>query len=148
MHPPESHPVPPPETATDPVHSADDMRDRWRALLGRLGFTDRLLWVGFVGADRCLYRTMSQVPLHFRPQPGFVEYVVSRLPPVLDGLDPGSTVAFLLSRPGRGPVSKIDRDWAALLATTAARYGVPLQPIFRANDEAVVEVPAPLRAVG
>jgi hypothetical protein len=141
-------PVPPLETATDPVYSTEDMRDRWRALMGRLGFTERLLWVGFLGADQCLYKTMSQVPLHARPQPGLIEFVVSRLPKVLSGLEPGSTVAFLLTRPGRGPLSDLDRDWAALLRSAADRYDVPLQPIFRANDEAVVEVPSALRAAG
>ncbi|MBU8811588.1 hypothetical protein [Mycolicibacterium goodii] len=148
MTPPGSQPIPPLQTATDPVRCAEDMRNRWRALVGGLVFTERLLWVGFVGADLRLHKTMSQVPLRARPQPGRVEYVVSRLSRVLAGLDPGSTVAFLLSRPGRGPLSGLDRDWAALLTTTAARYGVPLQPIFRANDEAVVEVPTPLRAAG
>ncbi|AKS36604.1 hypothetical protein [Mycolicibacterium goodii] len=148
MNLPEPQPIPPLETAADPVYCAEDMRNRWRALIGRLGFTERLLWVSFVGADRCLCRTMSQVPLQSRPQPGFIEYLVSRLPKLLADLGPGSTVAFLLSRPGRGPVSNLDRVWAGLLVNTADRYGVALQPIFRANDEAVVEVPAPLRAVG
>ncbi|MEE6163593.1 MULTISPECIES: hypothetical protein [unclassified Mycolicibacterium] len=141
-------PVPPIETATDPIHSTADLRQRWRALMGELGFGQRLLWVAFVGGDRCLYKTMSQVPLRAKPQPGLVEYIVSRLPRVLAGLEDGATVALLLTRPGRGPVSNLDRDWASLLTTAAVEYGVPLEPIFRANDEAVLEVEPTLRLAG
>ncbi|MGV0742719.1 hypothetical protein [Mycolicibacterium sp. XJ870] len=141
-------PIPPIETATDPVHSAHDMGERWRALMGQLGFSERLLWVGFLGADRRMYKTMSQVPVRADPQPGLVEYVVSRLPRILAALEPGSSVALLLTRPGHGPVSIVDRDWASILTRSAAAYGVPLEPIFRANDEALVEVRPRLRLTG
>lgn len=144
----EHPPIPPIESATDPVHSAADMRERWRALMGELRFGERLLWVGFVGADGRMYKTMSQVPLRTKPQPGLTEYVMSRLPRVLAGLGPGTTVALLLTRPGRGPVSNLDRDWVSLLARVAGEYGVPLQPIFRANDEAVIEVEPKLKLAG
>jgi hypothetical protein len=56
-------PIPPIETATDPVHSAADMRQRWRALMGPLGFGEKLLWVGFVGPDRRMVKALSQIPL-------------------------------------------------------------------------------------
>jgi hypothetical protein len=138
-------PIPPIETATEPIHSAADMRQRWRALMGELGFGQRLLWVGFVGGDRRMYKTMSQVPIRAKPQPGLVEYVMSRLPRVLAGLESGATVALLLTRPGRGPVSNLDREWVSLLTAAAAEHGIPLEPIFRANDEAVVDVGQTLR---
>lgn len=141
-------PIPPIETATDPIHSHADLRQRWRALMGQLGFRERLLWVAFVGADRCMYKTMSQVPLRAQPQPGLVEYVMSRVPRVLAGLDRGSTVALLLTRPGHGPVSNLDRDWSVLLTESAAGYRVPMEPIFRANDEALVEVTPKLKLTG
>jgi hypothetical protein len=67
---------------------------------------------------------------------------------VLAGLEDGATVALLLTRPGRGPVSNLDRDWASLLTAAAVEYGVPLEPIFRANDEAVLEVEPTLRLAG
>jgi hypothetical protein len=34
----------------------------------------------------------------------------------------------------------MDHQWAALLTEIAAKHGVPLEPIFRANDEALVLV--------
>jgi hypothetical protein len=130
--------IPPIETATDPVHSAADMRQRWRALMGPLGFGQRLLWIGFVGADRCMYKTLSQVPIGPRPHRGLVEDLVSRLRFVLDNLEPNTSVALLLTRPGPGPISNLDRQWSTLLSEVAAEFDVPLEPIFRANDEALV----------
>lgn len=54
---------------------------------------------------------------------------------------PGTTVAFLFTRPGRDGVSATDRRWAAVISEQAAELGVPIEPIFRANDDALVEVP-------
>jgi hypothetical protein len=141
-------PIPPIESATDPIASAADLRQRWRALMGELGFRERLLWIGFVGADRRLYKTMSQVPITYRPKPGIVEFVVSRLPRVLAGLEADTTVALLITRPGAGAVSEADRLWATALTEAAERVGVPLEPIFRANDESVVGLDPGLAATG
>ena len=137
---PELLPIPPIDTATDPVYSAADMRQRWRALMGPLGFGEKLLWIGFVGPDRCMYKTLSQVPLGSRPKRGLVESVVSRLPRVLNELEQGTTVAMLLTRPGPGPISHLDRQWSSLLTEVATEFGVPLEPVFRANDDSLVEV--------
>jgi len=46
-------------------------------------------------------------------------------------------VALLLSGPGRGPVSSVDLVWSKTLTDVAERFAVPLEPIFRANDESV-----------
>lgn len=137
---PELLPIPPIDTATDPVYSAADMRQRWRALMGPLGFGEKLLWIGFVGPDRCMYKTLSQVPLGSRPKRGLVESVVSQLSRVLNGLETGTTVAMLLTRPGPGPISHLDRQWSSLLTEVATEFGAPLEPVFRANDDSLVEV--------
>ena len=65
---------------------------------------------------------------------------------LLKGLKQGSTVALLLTRPGKGPVSYADRQWATLLAEVAAEIGVPIEPVFRANDESLVQVETTIRA--
>ena len=133
-------PIPPLDTATDPVHSAADLRERWRALMGPLGFGQKLLWIGFVDADRRLLKTMSQLPVGPRPQAPVLKKLMSALRTVLDGFEPGSTVALLMTGPGRGPVSPADRVWCKSLSTAAERFAVPLEPIFRANDEALLQV--------
>lgn len=130
--------IPALETATEPIRSAEDMRQRWRALMGPLGFGERLLWLGFVGPDRCMTKALSQVPVGTAPHRGLVEEVMVGLVVLLEDLEPGTSVALLLSRPGSDPASAEDRRWAAVLTTCAARVGVPIEPIFRANDAEIV----------
>lgn len=126
--------IPSIDTATDPIHSADDMCQRWRALMGPLGFGERLLWFGFVGPDRCMTKVLSQVPVGTAPHRGMVENLMVGLEVLLEDFEPGTSVALLLSRPGRDAVSPEDRRWAAVLTKSAARIGIPIEPMFRAND--------------
>jgi hypothetical protein len=133
-------PIPPIETASDPVRSAADLRQRWRALMGPLGFEERLLWFGLIGPDRCFTKQLSQVPVRPRPQGRILWNLMSALRTLLDDLGPGTTVAMLLTGPGRGPVSSADRVWSKTLTDVADRFAIPLEPIFRANDESLEQI--------
>jgi hypothetical protein len=133
-------PIPPIETATDPVHSAADLRQRWRALMGPLGFEERLLWFGLIGPNRCFTKKLSHVPIRPRPQGRILWNLMSALRTLLDDLEPKTTVALLLTGPGRGPVSSADRVWSKTITEMAERFVVPLEPIFRANDESIVQL--------
>ena len=91
--------------------------------MGPLGFGERLLWVGFVGPDRCMIKAISQVPLGPRRQiADLADSVMSGLHDVLADFRTGTTVALLLTRPASRRVS---RKWTGsgrtLLAETAAR---------------------------
>ncbi len=130
-------PIPPIQTACDPVYSTQDLRERWRALMGPLGFETRLLWFGLIGPDRCFTNKLSRVPIRPRPRGRIVWNLMSSLRTLLDDLEAGTTVALLLSGPGRGPASTIELVWSKSLTDMAERFAVPLEPIFRANDEAV-----------
>jgi hypothetical protein len=130
-------PIPPLETASDPVYSAADLRQRWRALMGPLGFEERLLWFGLIGPDRCFAKKLSHVPVCPRPQGRILWNLMSALRTLLDDLGPKNTVALLLTRPGRGPVSPADRMWSKTLTDMAEKFAVPLEPIFRANDDSL-----------
>jgi hypothetical protein len=77
------------------------------------------------------------VPVRPQPQGRIVWNLMSALRTLLDDLGPGNTVALLLTRPGPGPVSPADRVWSKTLTDMAERFAVPLEPIFRANDESV-----------
>ena len=131
--------IPPIETATDPVCTPDDMGDRWRALMGPLGFGQRLLWVGFVGADRRMHKFLSQVPLGRSPHRELVDNLMIGLSVLLEtDFEPGTTVALLLTRPGTDPITVSDRRWATVLAAAARTMAVPIEPMFRANDAALL----------
>jgi hypothetical protein len=131
---------PPIETSTDPVHSTADLCRRWQALMGPLGFGERLLWFTFVGSDRCLIKVLHQIPIPLSPTERYSRELLVMLRGVLDAFEPDTTVALLLTRPGAGPISNADRRWATMLTETGARFDVPLEPIFRANSTAVVHV--------
>jgi hypothetical protein len=139
-------PIPSIETANDPVRSAADLRQRWRALIGALGFGAQLLWIGFVAPDRRLYKTMTQIPMPTHPRRDYVDDVLVRVHWILYEFEPGTTPALLLTRPGVGGISRLDRQWATLLAEVAAEREVQLEPIFRANNEALVQVKPMLEA--
>ena len=141
-------PIPPVETATDAAHSAADLRQRWRALMGPLGFGERLLRFAFMGPDRCLIKFLGDVEIGPSPKRAAMENLMSALRTLLIDMAEGTTVALLLTRPGPGPVSALDRQWAALLTELAREFGVPLEPIFRANDEALVQLGPTLEATG
>lgn len=133
-------------TATDPIASVDDLRQRWRAVLGELGFAEHLLRFAFVGPDRRMIKVLSDVPLRGDPTRRLVDGLTSSLAGVLAGLGDGHSVAFLLVHPGGGGVSGTDRRWATALAASAAAAGVALEPVFRADDEAVRLVSAHVAA--
>ena len=96
-----------------------------------------MLWFGLIGPDRCFAHTLSRMPIRTRPRGRVVWNLMSALRTLLDDREPGTTVALLLTGPGRGPVSSIDLVWSKSLTDVAERFAVPLEPIFRANDESV-----------
>lgn len=126
----EHEPIPPIDTATDPVASAADLRQRWRALMGPLGFGEKLLWIGFLGPDRRLVKTMSQLPIGPRPRAAILKNLMSALRTLLDDMAPGSTVALLLTGPRRrtglvdrpGVVEVVDRDGRTIRRTSRADF--------------------------
>jgi len=68
---------------------------------------------------------------------------MSAMRTLLDDLAPGTTAALLLSGPGRGPITSVDLVWSKALTDMAERFAVPLEPIFRANDESLLEIRRP-----
>ncbi len=116
--------------------------------MGPLGFGQRLLWAGFVGPDRCMIKAIGHVEIGSAPNPALAELIMSGLVDALFDFPRGTTAALLLTRPGVGPVSQLDRRWAGLLIETATKYEVSLEPIFRANDEALVQVEPELDETG
>lgn len=133
-------PAPPIETATDPIGSPADLRQRWRALMEPLGFGERLLRFVFVGPDRRIIKALSEVPVTKRASPGLARDLMTALHGVVTQADDQLAVAFLLTRPGHGGPTADDKQWSALLTRAAAEFGVPIEPVFMANDERLVVV--------
>jgi hypothetical protein len=69
-----------------------------------------------------------------------VSDLMSALEVLAHDVGDGGTVAFLLTRPGLGSVSRWDRQWADALVAGAAERGVAIEPIFRAHDHDIALV--------
>jgi len=108
--------------------------------MGPLGFGEKLLWIGFVGPDRRLVKTLGQLPIGPPPRAAILRKLMSALRALLDDMAPGSTVALLLTGPGDGPISSTDRVWSKSLVAIAEQFAVPIEPVFRANDESLLRV--------
>lgn len=134
-------PIPPLDTATDPVRSPADIGQRWRALIGPLAFARPLLHFLFVGPDRCFVKVLTEVEVDPTPDPTYIARLMAIIAELLEDGPPGTTVAFLLTRPGHDRVSATDRQWGAVISEQAAELGIPIEPFFRANGDALVEVP-------
>ena len=54
-------------TATDPIHSPADLQQRWRALMGPLGFGERLIWMAVIGTDNRFTKALTQAEIDCPP---------------------------------------------------------------------------------
>lgn len=118
-----------------PVRTELDLYERWRTLMGPLGFGRRRLSILFLAADgrvAPVIPTIDDVPeCTDGPECGPFLHMCAD---VLEMVAPDGSVAILYSRPGRSPVSEDDRSWARGLAAAAADQGVRLWPVHFAND--------------
>ena len=118
-----------------PIRNSDDLYQRWRALMGPLGFGQRRLWIAFLEPSAVMSAQLVQIediPRWADPQlcGALLEmcgHILSR-----DGV--GGSVAFLLTRPGRNPMDDGDRSWASGLTSAAQQHSASMWPVHFAND--------------
>jgi hypothetical protein len=131
--------IPPllPPDQMPPIRTPQDMYRHWRALMGELGFSRRLLWFGLVSSEGRMAPRLNQVDdLPRRPDGLRLDNLMGICRESGD-VDGSGSVAFLLSRPGPARMTDDDRSWARELAAAAARAGVRVQPTHLATDEAL-----------
>lgn len=123
-----------------PIRAQTDVWRHWRALMGPLGFSERLLWLAFFAADGSVTPALPQITelpeLPDAPLIGSLMEIRQRL---CDDLDGGS-VARLLSRPGRPGITAAERTWSQQLSDAATSAGVRMWPVHVANDHELVTV--------
>jgi hypothetical protein len=120
-----------------------DLTRTWRALMGRLGFGQRTLWLLFLAADgRPLGPLVTVDDLPDGPHDLPVEQLVTFCRELLDGPGGGGSVALLVTRPGGGPWHVGDRAWARYLSIAAEAIGGRVWPVHRAHDGELSVVPA------
>ncbi|GAA1480155.1 hypothetical protein GCM10009624_05950 [Gordonia sinesedis] len=139
IDPADTEPIPDIDTAMLPFDSTDELRQRWRALMGPLGFGESRLWVAFV-ADARIVPPLSHLPLPSVPSPDRMDLFMRRMAELVRA-EPQLSLALLFSRPGRGGITPRDIGWTRLAVDAAARYSVPIHPIHRAGDDKLVTMP-------
>ena len=142
LHPPgmTDNDIPPLRRSDDmpPIHSQADLWRHWRALMGPLGFSERLLWLVFLTPDghpTPILPTINELPV--LPDRKFLEGVMVICQRICAELGGGS-VAGLMSRPGRSGITAAERRWARRLTEAAATAGVAMWPMHFANDRELV----------
>jgi hypothetical protein len=126
-----------------PVHTQEALHQQWRALMGQLGFSGYSLWLHLIEADGRPTPMLTQIE-EMSHLPDLADERLTNLmwlcSQLTEELTPGGRVAFLLSRPGRAPISEWDLAWARALTAASSRHGVPIFPIHRANSETVAVI--------
>ncbi len=121
-----------------PIRNQADLHRTWRALMGPLGFAGRSLWLLVLDEDARPTPAILQVEdLPPRPDPQLgrsLAHVVSSV------AEDACLAVFLLSRPGRDGLTADDLAWASMLQEVARQAGMPVWPVHRANDCALVVI--------
>jgi len=123
-----------------PIRSQADLWRHWRALMGPLGFSERLLWFLSMDAGGRVTPVLQQITdLPRVPDRRLVDSLMQIFARICEDLDGGS-VAVLLSRPGPAGITPAERTWAGELTDAAAAARVALWPVHLANDQELVTV--------
>jgi hypothetical protein len=128
------------ETYRPTIHTQADLQDVWRELMGPWGFGGRSIWMLRFDTDRQLLPVITEIKeCEGLPDPE-MSTGLGEILRTLDEDDPGTTFAFLLSRPGHG-VDDTDRAWARLLLDVGRAAGVHLEMPHLATEEGVRPLP-------
>ena len=114
-----------------PIRTQADLELFWRGLMGPLGFSQRMLWILVIDHEDRPGPIMQIDQLPPAPGEGDLDRMVDLL---RHGVLGDASVAFLLTGPGRRPMSEDGLAWARGLAQVAGRAGMTDRPVHRAND--------------
>ncbi len=125
------------------LHSQADVQRMWDLLMRPLGVGSQALWVCLVDDRDAPIPLLTEITGH---EDVPTELEIAKLFETLVLLRGEerdvSSVAFLISHPGRGGLNDCDRLFAARLTAAARASGVPCHPIHVANDDGLVPVSA------
>lgn len=125
-------------THTPQVTNQADLQLRWSMLMGELGFGSPRLYMQFTSPDRSTDGVIVEVDeLPDVPDAETSAGLLNASARLLAQMTPGTRVALLYARPGRGGLSAADRAWARSLTDAAVAADIPMWPVHVANDEAL-----------
>lgn len=123
--------------ALPPLVTQADVHRAWQLLIRPLGFSRTSIWVMLIhGDDRPEPQIVEIDDLpHSSPRSAhqLVQFCVS----LLAECCPRGSMALLLSRPGRGPLTAFDLSWAHELQAAASTQDLRLWPLHVADDTCI-----------
>lgn len=120
------------------IRNRSDVQRMWELLMQPLGFRRTSVWVTFIGTDDRPTRLLVEVAESEQlPTPQEVVNLFGVLEQICADEGAGTSVAFLVTRPGRDAVNAFDRDLATRLRAGARESRVPCHPVHVANDAGV-----------
>lgn len=125
------------------LRTQSDVHRMWELVMQPLGFGSTSLWFTFVDdrdAPLPMVVELAEIDESGFPSGDDVAHLYSLLEQA--SADPGgiASVAFLITRPGRGGILETDRRLAALLLGGARRSRLGCQPIHVAHDLAILTI--------
>jgi len=135
-----THPV---EPFAPLLQSQSDVEQMWRTLMRPLGWRTRSLWFVLVASDDVPVPQVCEIaelPEEIDPDGHAAAAELWR--DLLADVLPGGRVAMLLTRPGVGIPSAVDRTIAAGTYAACRAVGVPLEVIHLATDDDAWPPPA------
>ena len=130
------------DTYSPQITTQADLELVWRHLMGPFGYDHRSVWWMLIRPDDHPIPHLAELE-DADDVPGDQERdaFASMLIHLQDGLEPGTRIAFLVSRPGHdGPRAK-DLGWASALYDVAARASMPCEVVHLASDQGVIPLP-------
>jgi hypothetical protein len=122
------------------VRSQTDLEAAWRHLMGPWSFGGQSVWMMLIVDDVPLPQ-LTEITEADEPD----ELFHTNFPTVLRMLEsdvvPGARFAFLLSRPGSGFITALDRRWASALYDAARAADVPCAVVHLATQGAIRPIP-------
>jgi hypothetical protein len=120
------------------VRNQNHVQRMWELLMQPLGFGSTSIWVTFIGSDDRPTRFLLEIAESEQlPEPHEVANLFDVLEQICTDEGEGTSLAFLVTRPGRDSVNAFDRDLAGRLMTGARASSLHCHPIHVANDLAV-----------
>jgi hypothetical protein len=120
------------------IRNSDELCQRWRALMGPLGFGRPRLWIAFLGRDNMMSPQLTQIEdIPGRADAQMCGSLLEMCRHIVGRNGIGGSVAMLLTRPGRNPLD----DCRSQLGTlphlgSGATQGLDVAGAFRERRRA------------
>ncbi|MDT0185313.1 hypothetical protein Q9S36_34525 [Microbacterium sp. ARD31] len=122
------------------IRSQADLEDAWRRLIGPSSFGGRSVWMMLIVDDVPLLQ-LTEITEADEPDVRVTANLATLLRMLQDDVAPGARFAFLLSRPGSGFVTALDRRWASALYDAARAAAVPCEVVHLATKGVIRPIP-------